>query len=175
MSLEPLVTAPGGVRNGVAVRCRLVREADCLMTLEWANDPLCRQMGFGQKTISMEDHVVWFRNALASDTFRLIVVEGRIADQWTPVGLVRMDRDGEVSLSIAREFRGRRLAVSALRAAFEWIRSEWPITKLVAHIKPDNAASVRAFEAAGFQYIGEAVMKGHACFEYVYMRSVPNA
>ena len=170
------MTATDGLQDGtIAVRCRVIREEDCLMTFEWANDPLCRQMGFSQHTISMKDHVVWFRHALASEAFRLLVVEKRAGDQWTPVGLVRIDRDGEVSLSIAGEFRGRRLAAPALQAAFEWIQPEWLLTKFFAHIKPDNTASIRAFETVGFQRVGLTVIKGHRCLEYVYQRPAPNA
>lgn len=141
------------------------------MAFEWANDPLCRQMGFSQTIISMEDHRVWFRNALTSATMRLLVAEGQISDQWTPLALVRVDRDGEVSLSIAAEFRGRHLAIPVLQAALEFIQSEWPLTKFIAYIKHGNPASIHTFEQAGFRYARDAVVKGHACLEYIYERT----
>jgi RimJ/RimL family protein N-acetyltransferase len=71
-----------------------------------------------------------------------------------PVGTVRLDRrapdEAEVSITIAPGARGRGLARPAIELGVEHARATWGVARLTARIRPENAASLRAFAAAGF-------------------------
>lgn len=81
-----------------------------------------------------------------------------------PIGQVRFEiKPGvvaEVNLSIAAEWRGRGLAAKVLQLACDAYRGCGSET-LVAHIRPENRASVRAFERAGFTRAGVERVGGY--------------
>lgn len=81
-----------------------------------------------------------------------------------PVGQIRFeiqdDGSAEVNISIAREQRGYGYGVAALRLACDEIVQSARVKQIVAHIKPENTASVCAFEKAGFTLQGKEIMKG---------------
>jgi RimJ/RimL family protein N-acetyltransferase len=54
-------------------------------------------------------------------------------------------------------------------AAIAHIQGKLDTKSLVAHIKQENIRSVKAFEKAGFRYVGPARVKGNECLEYTYI------
>jgi RimJ/RimL family protein N-acetyltransferase len=121
-------------------------------------------MSFHPDPITPEAHAVWFREVLSGSRAWQLIVE--MLD-GTPVGQVRVAQDGEISISLAEERRGRGLAAPALRAALDWARRELGLARAVARIKPDNEASIKAFEAVGFRCEGETSVAGQRCLTYV--------
>ena len=119
---------------------------------EWANDPVVREASFRPDPIPWERHVEWFNARLASASSRIYIVADR---DTAPIGVVRFqlgaDGDAEVGVNLAASHRGRGLGRLALRAACQAVRRDWPGARIVAHIRPDNAASIGAFVAAGFE------------------------
>lgn len=143
---------------------RLARLDDEDLLLRWANDPLTRRMSFHPEPITREAHAAWFRKILNGATARQLIVE---TPDGRPIGQVRVARDGEISISLAAESRGRGLAAPALRAALEWAQHELGLARALARIKPENEASIKAFEAAGFTFAGETLVSGERCLTYV--------
>jgi RimJ/RimL family protein N-acetyltransferase len=82
-----------------------------------------------------------------------------------PVGVVRFERiaerpqSREIGIQVAPEHRRRGIASAALRAATEHARRSG-LKELVAHIRPENVASVRAFERVGYVEKAETVVRG---------------
>jgi len=60
----------------------------------------------------------------------------------------------DISIMIAPEWRGRGLAGQILKDV-QPILASWNISTVVAEIKPDNVASVKSFEKAGFVFFDE--------------------
>jgi RimJ/RimL family protein N-acetyltransferase len=87
-----------------------------------------------------------------------------------PLGQVRMhrqtSREAEIDVSVARDFRGAGygslLIDTAVREAF----ASAGITRVHAFIRPENGASARAFENAGFRRMGEEQVKGNLALHY---------
>lgn len=127
---------------------------------EWANDPIVRAASFTHDRIPWDAHVAWLdaRVAAAAPTY---VIENEARQ---PVGQVRFDArpDGamEVGLSLGAAFRGRRLSRPALVAACRALRQERGPVTVVAHVRPDNAASLATFRSAGFEPAGSEHVKG---------------
>jgi len=73
-----------------------------------------------------------------------------------PLGLVNLQfaEDATLAVSVFPEERGRGVASRALRLAATWGLRELGLREVVAEVAPDNAASIRAIEKAGFRREG---------------------
>lgn len=129
---------------------------DAVLLWEWRNESSTREASFHDQPVPMEDHMAWFRDAL-EDPEHLIcigIVDG------VPIGVVRVkpeDELGVISVTIAPEARGRRLAHRLIAGACNrWFASGGgPIR---AEIKHENHPSRRAFVAAGFDPVSDGEM-----------------
>lgn len=164
-----LVDGKGGERvmnamTGVSLNVRPATEDDALMTLNWTNDPDVRKVSFHPEDISEDTHRKWMAKMLSRKDAMLMIVE---TEQGEPVGQVRLEGAPEstVSISIAREWRGRGLGEWILRKA---VRNAYAIgsRKLNAYIRPDNRASVVAFERAGFVETTPTSIQGDPALHY---------
>jgi len=156
------VSRPDATRVG-DVALRPARLEDCARIWEWRNDPETRQASFDTAPIPLETHEAWFRASLGRVDRRLyvIVAHGRAC------GSARLDLAGgeaEVSIHLAPEYRGRGVGTAALERLAETAFRELELGRLVARVKANNAASLAAFERAGFTRIvdGAAVTLARA-------------
>jgi len=140
------------------VKLREATEGDCRLIWEWANDPEARRVSFSPEPIPWEDHVKWYAGKLQDKRAHLWVAcdgAGR------PIGQVRFDeQDGRavISISLNPEHRGRNLGSLVIWLACRRLFQNTRIHAIRALIKPDHAASVRAFVKAGFGQAGTAVV-----------------
>ena len=153
------------LRMGVAVR--RARESDCRLLWEWANDPGVRASSFSPAAIGWEEHSDWFRAKMADEGCMILIGEG--AD-GRAIGQVRIDRlskgEAEIDVSVARAFRGAGYGSLLLETALQEAFDTGRIAKVHALIRPENLASVRAFEEAGFRKLGEKQVRGNAALHY---------
>jgi RimJ/RimL family protein N-acetyltransferase len=72
------------------------------------------------------------------------------------LGLVNLqfEEDATLAVSVFPEERGRGVASRALRLAAIWGLRELGLSRVVAEAAPDNVASIRAIEKAGFRREG---------------------
>ncbi|GAB2562919.1 GNAT family N-acetyltransferase [Spirosoma areae] len=139
---------------------RTAQPADARLYFEWANDPETRHQSFHSDLISLETHTAWFTRKIA-DPNSLLLLFSNEAGQ--PVGQVRFERapiadmPDEIIIGIAvdAKHRGQGLAAQLIQLGCASCRKRWGVVTIHAYIKPDNQASVRAFEQAGFRLSGE--------------------
>ncbi|MET0433250.1 MAG: bifunctional UDP-2,4-diacetamido-2,4,6-trideoxy-beta-L-altropyranose hydrolase/GNAT family N-acetyltransferase [Cellulomonas sp.] len=134
----------------LAARPATADDADLL--LGWRNDPATRSASRDQDEVPRAAHVEWLQRVLAAPDRLLLVVEhtGR------PAGTVRFDREAdglwEVSITLAPHARGRGLAAGVLDAGERaWRERVGDGPAVLACVRPDNAASARLFERAGYR------------------------
>ena len=154
------------MRRGRCVLRRAIRD-DCRQFWEWANEPEVREVSFASEPIPWKDHVKWFEERLADPRFNLFVA---LDEASHPVGQVRYEIDGEsavVSISLGREFRGMGMGLEMLELANRECMSGASIRKIYAYVKPDNVASLRLFESAGFTREGIAMVRGQEAIRFV--------
>lgn len=138
----------------MSIELRPAGPADGPLLLAWRNDPVTRAAAFSTGEVAPGEHEAWLRRKLADPraTLWMILLDGE------PAGQLRLDAaaDGtaEVSLAVAPHARGRGIARAALALAAA--QAPAGVRELVARIKEDNIASVRAFTAAGFAETGAA-------------------
>ncbi|HOX57770.1 MAG TPA: UDP-2,4-diacetamido-2,4,6-trideoxy-beta-L-altropyranose hydrolase [Candidatus Paceibacterota bacterium] len=132
------------------IQLRPATEQDCRLVWEWANDPVARQVSFSTKPIPWEEHVRWFTNKLRQKEHCFWLACDRAGQAF---GQVRFDtREGRtvISVNLGAQHRGRNLGSFVIWAACRKLFRETPAATVDAWIKADNAASVRAFQKAGF-------------------------
>jgi len=148
---------------------RPASEDDQLLLWQWANDPVARRNSFHNQVIGWESHQAWCVEKLASPDCRIWIMQiGAL-----PVGQIRYERinrdTAEISLSIARGFRGRHLGTRLLEASGEQALRELGVRLLQGAVRIDNEASRRAFLKAGFECRKQETTDGIAC--WVFRRS----
>jgi pseudaminic acid synthase len=144
----------GGERAPTGVVLRPAERSDAELLLEWRNDETTRAMSESRERVSDLEHQRWLGDVLAERPTRLFIV----VHDGAPVGTVRLDprphQEAAVSITIAPAARGARFATASL-IALEAIAAERAVVRLVARIRRENAASIRAFKRAGFYAFSE--------------------
>jgi pseudaminic acid synthase len=151
----------GPRRAAPAVALRPATLADGASLLAWRNDPQTRAMSIATGEVTADQHAAFLARSLDTDDRWLYIAEAGGA----PIGMVRLDAAGpaalEISLVVAPPARGKGYAVALLHAAEAEARRRGAV-RLVAVLRPDNAASRRAFEAAGYHGFVTAARDGVA-------------
>ena len=144
-----------------SLRVRRTTADDRTLLWEWANDPGVRGAAFRSQPIAWDEHCAWFERTLRDPRCHHYVVMDATG---TPVGQVRFDIDdggrAEVDVSVARGERGKRYAAPALRLACDEVTRSVSPRAIVAHVKPENVASLRAFARAGFDVVDHESIQG---------------
>ncbi|MEM9262603.1 MAG: GNAT family N-acetyltransferase [Pseudomonadota bacterium] len=138
------------------IASRKANPSDCEGVFHWRNDALTRAMSHSTDPVDWEDHSNWFAASLQNESRLLVICE----EGETPVAVVRFDVSGDralISINLAPTMRGKGLATPCLTSATAFFASEVSgVAVIDAEIKPENEASKRAFEAAGFSLGKEA-------------------
>ncbi len=135
------------MKGSATIRGARLSDGDLL--LRWRNDPFIVALGSLRRTVTPEEHVRWFADALASGDRALYIIES----DGEPIGQMRFDRLGEsavISIYVLEAWTGKGLGVVALRAGCGAIFERWDIRRVVAHVRGDNRAGAAGFMKAGF-------------------------
>jgi UDP-2,4-diacetamido-2,4,6-trideoxy-beta-L-altropyranose hydrolase len=128
---------------------RQATELDGRLLFEWANDPAVRAASFSTAPIAWDEHLTWLRARLVDPQSRLYIAElaGR------PVGAARFALHiprAVISVSLAADARGEGLGERLIALASHRLMAESQVRGVDAWVRPNNAASMRAFAAAGY-------------------------
>ena len=144
----------------VSLSLRPACPEDSAVLWNWADDPLVRRFSFNP---------ILFLGSITSNGSPVkwaILVHIWIADdaEGGPVGQVRFERQDDdavsIAISIAADSRGKGYAAQLLRLGLRRAARVFPGCVAHASIKVENAASVRAFESAGFSLAGRGAIQG---------------
>jgi len=147
---------------------RFATSADVQLYFDWTNDPDTRRQSFHSEPIPFNSHVVWFTNKIASENAMMLVFDD---ETGTPVGQVRFERTANevvIGLSVDAGFRGKGLASQLISQACQLCCQQWQPGAIIAYIKPDNQASIRSFERAGFIISPESGNFAFSALVYTY-------
>ena len=134
---------------------RRAATADADLLRIWRNDDQARRWSRSQAPVSVDQHAAWLTSTLADPARHLWVVER----DGIPVATVRHDRIRpgryEVSVTVAPDVRGQGVAGGALAAAQRELVDVDPQAQVLeAHVRADNAASLRVFDRGGYNSTG---------------------
>ena len=128
---------------------RKVIKTDENLLFDWTNDPDVRKWSFNKNSIILDVHKIWFKQKFYDVNVLMWIFEVNSA----PAGLVRLEKDNsEIVLNylIASQSRGKGLASKMLKMAMNEVRSHWHNIKVLAYTLPQNIASIKSLEKAGF-------------------------
>ncbi len=129
----------------------------------WRNDPVTRKYSFNTAKVPKKDHVRWFSSSLSNPRRNMFIVLDR---ENNKLGQVRFDREGrhaEIDIAIAPESRSRGIGTRVLKESARFYLDNFDVDYIIANIKHENIASVRAFEKSGYR-----LFKDHG--EFVELR-----
>ena len=134
---------------------RKAQPEDYMLVFALANDVKVRENAFSSSRITEEDHVQWYDDRLKVEDspFYLAFSNNEF------VGYVRYDKTevrGEqvVTIAITEQWRGKRIATWLLRESAKSVFAGGA-DSIVAWVKPENSASQRAFQKAGYVFLGQ--------------------
>lgn len=154
-----LVDGWGALRVATAMRaalvaCRPATVADAETLWRWSNDPDTRRWSLRSDPIPWEEHRRWLAALLGDPRRRLYMA---VDHRDVPLGQVRLEPEGPpdrlaISVALDPDRRGHGWAGAVIVAGLDRYGVDVPDgpPRVVARIKPDNRASVRAFVGADF-------------------------
>lgn len=122
---------------------------DAITLYAWRNDSTTRAMFRNSGEVSWREHRAWLRDVF-EDLNRILWVAERDS---ILVGTARLDRNGdevEVSVTVAPEARGDGVGTEIIRQATAAGLHMPGVNCVVARIKIENTASIRAFAKVGY-------------------------
>jgi len=134
-----------------AIRLRRALPGDSAALHTWRNHPETRRHAFDSAEIDRKTHEHWFQRVLADPDSELLVAE----QDGQPIGVLRYDIEAGralVSIYLVPGQTGQGWGVRLLLAGENWLcHQRADVQVFEAEIRADNAASIGAFQAAGFQ------------------------
>ena len=141
---------------------------DLKFVFDLRNEEATRKVSFNSKTISPEEHRQWFEKKITDNNSIIYIVD----IENLPIAQVRFDfinnKEAEINIAVTKDFRNKGYGTEVLKKTSSNFLEEFPRIKTIyAFIKPDNKASLRSFEKAGFLFSKNTLKKGNECFEMV--------
>jgi len=153
------------------IKLRKAKESDLMFYFDLRNEPSVRAQSFSTEPVDLAAHTAWFLEKLEDPDSWLLIVQV----QNESIGQVRVDMEqnqGEISIAIAPEHRGKGYAALAIREACDLVfREDSQVDMLLAHTKKDNEASQKSFARAGFLKKGDVSYKGEECIEMMLRKT----
>ncbi|UCZ57555.1 UDP-2,4-diacetamido-2,4,6-trideoxy-beta-L-altropyranose hydrolase [Desulfurispirillum indicum] len=132
---------------------RRVQWSDARQLYEWQIHPETRRHSRNSAPPTWQEHCEWLKDRLRNPSSFMYLIE----QSGLPVGTVRIDLVDsgkdlyETSISLDPDHYGQGFAQQALVA----INRAFAQLSLLAHIKPENAASVKLFSRCGYRQTDE--------------------
>lgn len=150
--------------NSMSISFRKANQSDLLRTFNWSNDTLVRHNSYNTKPIKLEDHKKWFSTKIKQDNtlFLIALVDNK------PAGVVRYEIEKNksiVGVLVSKEYRGQKLATEFLKKSAEYYFKIYDLP-IIAYIKKENKASIKAFEKARYMYFKQEIIQGSISFAY---------
>jgi len=136
------------------IQIRLATISDCKSLFDWRTDEISKAMFFNESSPSIEEHNSWFEKSLSNANRTMYI--GELGDE--KIGMCRFDFEqsklcAEVSINMNPACRGRGLGKKLLFESTEcyFVKNKH---SLLAKVKPNNLASLKIFDYAGFKSFG---------------------
>lgn len=135
---------------------RKATEADSMFLFNLRNDLSVRETAFHTAEIHQDIHQRWLSSKLnsAHSQIYIAIVDGM------PMGQIRFDFDddykrAEFDVAIVSAARGKGYGRQLIENGCQMLLAQYPQVKIIAIIKKENQASLKAFRSSGFELVGE--------------------
>lgn len=134
-------------------------EEDARLIHGWRNDPVTRQMSCNREFIEWDTfYKSYIRRyfAIAALPPQFILCDGKKAGiiffQQSEMTAHVFEKNCEIAINIAPEYRGKKISNKALTDILPWIKRQG-VDKVYALIRVDNHASIASFSHAGYSLV----------------------
>ncbi len=138
--------------EGKNVNLRVVEKEDLPLILEWANDTEFGGEYEPIEQMSMKELDKWFDN-LRSDE-RWFIIEKKNKSKVGQIFFMPSGSCFEIGYRLIPEERGKGYCTEAAKIIVDYLFLTRSIVRVQAHTNPENLASQRVLEKAGFQKEG---------------------
>ena len=159
----------------IKIRKALLEDSEFLFNLR--NEESVRKVSGNPNIIPWENHQAWFKKRLVNPKSIIFIIElegQSIAQTRYDLGGNGTALDGsdaEVSIAVAKDFRGKGLGTEILKKTAEKFWETFPEIKTIrAFINLGNEASVRSFSKAGYRLIGQSNHNGLVQNEMILLK-----
>ena len=133
------------------INLRKVEITDINDMFEWRNHPDIRKNFFNQEMVSRDEHEKWFMAKLNDPDITVYMAYHR-KERIGSIRFESRDRVIKTSVMLNPDFLGKGLGPKVIKLGVErFIMEKNPDMQIIAEIKKDNVASIKAFEKAGFE------------------------
>lgn len=149
------------------VSVRDISITDKEITFDWANDKITRENSFNYQSITFKEHSAWFERKLNDKNAKYFICE---VDN-KPASIVRFDKSDDkvvIGITVAPDFRGKKLAAQFLQKSCKKYTEETKENKIYAYIKNENLASIKSFVKSGFTFNRILEISNSEALEYIY-------
>jgi len=134
------------------IKLRHATFSDRDILLEWRNNIKVREKSFNSQIISKEEHEKWFSDVLKrEDVILLIGLLGK-----KRVGQIRFninEKIAKISVNVAPDSIGKGFGPILIVKGSKFLFENTCCEEIIAEIKSDNIASIKAFSKSGFTEI----------------------
>jgi RimJ/RimL family protein N-acetyltransferase len=148
------------------IELRKVQKEDCRDLYQWRDSPEARKFSLNTGKITYEKHIQWFDSSL-NNPARTIYIALCNMNKIGQIRFDEMDDTARVSIIVKDDERGKGYGKEIIQdGTRKYLSEKKRIRKVIAEIKPENVASRRAFEKAGYELSGI----GEQALEYMLRR-----
>lgn len=132
---------------------RALEANDRELLFEWRNIPEIISLSANQRPVSWAEHRVWFDKVISDPRCYIVIV----SEEMRPIGQFRIEKTdfnrAEIGIYLIPASVGKRRGSHLIGQAALLAKDKWPTLQyLQAIIRQDNIRSIKAFEAAAFEY-----------------------
>ena len=139
------------------LKMRAATMVDLEDLLVWRNDPQSRMFSKNNDIVDVRSHTQWFKNVLIDRFAKIFLFVD--AENDFKIGMVRLNftpdfKSADLSINLNPKFRGRGFGKICLLHITEYIfliRED--CAEILALVCEDNLASIKIFEACGYEII----------------------
>lgn len=139
--------------KGDALSFRALEDNDRELLFEWRNIPEIISLSANQRPVSWAEHLVWFDKVISDAKYYVVI----ISEERRPIGQIRFEKTdestAEIGIYLIPSSVGQGRGSCLINQATLLAKHKWPsLQYLQAIIRQDNMRSIKAFEAAAFEY-----------------------
>jgi len=135
----------------LTLKIRSAKEEDCKYIFDLRNHPLVRKASFNPDKIDYETHKKWFAKTLDNPNRKIFIA---LNETLKKIGMVRFDKEwnsAKINIAISPDMHGKGYGTKLLmKGCNKYFKKELTVKFIIAEIKKDNIASIKAFTKVGF-------------------------
>ena len=145
---------------------------DSDLVFKLSNDPEVRSQSISRDKIDFNEHIKWFDKKINDPDYEFLLAFDSLNNFIAQIRFQIENDSSTISISLDKKFRGKGLSSKILKNTCGKVFGERQnIKNIIAYIRQDNFASIKAFESAGFIKSGTEQINDESFLKYILGKS----